>query len=428
MTAHAPYPIAALRLRYAPNRVVLALDALAFTLLCAFVYTLPWGEAAPLIGGLVLGNWIALAALGVAALRTLIDGRMRRLSVLHSCMLALIAWSAVTLFWSIDPRTTVTRIGTYVQLFVAVWMMWELAETERRVHALMRSFVAGGLTASLITLFNFFAGRTAAQLTIESGRAVWDTSRYSVAGFNENDLGLVLALTLPMALYLACTRQGWLTKLICWLQLVAGMTAIFLTSSRGALVAAIIGLSMLPVAFWRLSRWQKILSIVAAIGALISAQTLVPHTSWVRFLSFGSELMSGTLTHRTMIWAAGLDTFRDHAFAGVGSGAYGLSIVKRVDFTYFTGSPSNAVAHNTFLSILVELGVIGALIFLVLLVSMFYSTLRMGSLERWFWITLLVTWMVGVLSLTWEYHKQTWFVFGLIAAHAYARRTEYGNS
>jgi len=128
------------------------------------------------------------------------------------------------------------------------------------------------------------------------------------------------------------------------------------------------------------------------------------------------------LTHRTLLWAAGLDAFRNHPFLGVGSGAYGLTILKVADFSYMTGSAANAVAHNTFLSILVELGVVGALLLFMLLASMVYSAIRMRYLERCLWISLLLTWTIGVSALTWEYRKPTWFLFSLLAAHVYARR------
>jgi O-antigen ligase len=82
------------------------------------------------------------------------------------------------------------------------------------------------------------------------------------------------------------------------------------------------------------------------------------------------------------------------------------------------------VAHNTFLSVLVELGIVGALLLGGLLVSAFRSALRMPSLERCLWVALLLTWSVGVSSLTWEYRKPTWFLFGILAAHVYARRSE----
>jgi len=58
----------------------------------------------------------------------------------------------------------------------------------------------------------------------------------------------------------------------------------------------------------------------------------------------------------------------------------------------------------------------------MLLASMFYGTLRMQYLERRFWLALLMTWMIGVCSVTWENRKITWLLFGLVAAHVYAKK------
>jgi O-antigen ligase len=109
-----------------------------------------------------------------------------------------------------------------------------------------------------------------------------------------------------------------------------------------------------------------------------------------------------------VIWAAGWDLFREHPFIGIGSGAYAASVWRSLDIAI--------VAHNTFLSVLVELGVIGALVMAALLVSMFYSAARLPYLERCLWLVLLLTWTVGVSSLTWEYRKGTWFLLGMLAA------------
>jgi hypothetical protein len=66
----------------------------------------------------------------------------------------------------------------------------------------------------------------------------------------------------------------------------------------------------------------------------------------------------------------------------------------------------------------VELGVIGALIFCMLMFGLFYSALRLPGLDRILWVFVLMTWVVGVSSVTWEYHKPTWVLFGLLAARA----------
>jgi hypothetical protein len=70
-----------------------------------------------------------------------------------------------------------------------------------------------------------------------------------------------------------------------------------------------------------------------------------------------------------------------------------------------------------FLSVLVELGVIGALIAFALLFLSVYPAFRLPRQERGLWIVLMLSWAVGVSSLTWEYRKPTWILFGLLAAH-----------
>jgi O-antigen ligase len=418
MTAHVPVTAQPLGLASSCSaRIESALDRIAYVVLCAFVFDLPWGEYVPQLGGLVLGSWIGLLAVGVMALRTAVTWRRRILSPLHYWMLSLVAWSALSIFWTLDWDSTVTRVGTYIQVLTMAWLIWELAVTEGRVVGLLQAYVFGALVASIGTIYNFMTGVTAAQLASTiPGRVAWETYRYSFAYLNEDDLGLVLALSMPMVFYLLVSRKGSLVKLLCWLQLVAGVAAILLTGSRGALVAAIAGLAMLPLTVFRLPRWQRVVSLTASACLLACCLYLVPRSSWNRILQFAQEVSEGTLTHRTVIWAAGWEAFRDHAFLGVGAGAYGPAVLRVVNIAY--------PAHSTFLSILVELGVVGALLLFALLTSILYCALQARYLERCLWITLLLTWTVGVSALTWEYRKPTWLLFGLAAAHAYARRRD----
>jgi O-antigen ligase len=278
---------------------------------------------------------------------------------------------------------------------------------------LMEAYVLGAFTASVRALLNFATGATAAQLKSAGGQNAWEEGRYTVAGMNENDLGLILALSIPMAIYVLSRRRGVLYGVLGWTHLGICVVAILLTGSRGALLAAGTGMLMLPLAFSRLPRWQKILSIGAAIAAGVAAAYIVPAETWRRLLSFGEAISHGTLTHRTVIWSAGLEAFRDHALMGVGAGAYGAAIVRAVDISY--------VAHNTFLSVLVELGVAGMVVFLFLLAAMYLKALAMPRLERRLWTVLLLTWALGVSSLTWEYRKPTWLLFGLLVAHVHSR-------
>ena len=224
----------------------------------------------------------------------------------------------------------------------------------------------------------------------------------------------MLALSLPMTLYLLSRRKNPLLVPLYWIHIGLSLTALFLAGSRAGLLAAAIGMLMFPLIMSRLPRWQRIAFIVVCAAGLIGGLALVPEDTWERIATVGTDITQGTLTHRTVIWNAGLEVFRDHPIAGIGSGAYGTAIVRAVDIPF--------VAHNSFLSVLVETGVIGETLWMGLIACLFLLASQARYDERCLWTVVLLTWTVGVNALTWEYHKTTWVVFALVAAHSYAAR------
>jgi O-antigen ligase len=385
-----------------------SLERLAFCFFWAFVWLLPSEEHFPLLGGFLLSRWVGLGALFLTLLRIVATMRMRRPGVLHYLMAATVVWAGMSLAWSLDPDSTISRIVTYLQLLVMVWMIWVFATTAQRVRSLLLAYVLGSCAPALSTVRDFFGGRNLTVEYAEMGYTVWDTARYAAAGINANDLGLLLALGVPMALYLLARSRSKIIVMVCWLQLALASTATLLTGSRGGMISLAVAFSMFPLIVPAMPRLRKRLSMAMLAGVLAGSAYIVPPQTWDRLLKVGSELTGGTLTHRTLIWAAGWDVFREHPLLGVGSGAYPASVQTRLDIAI--------VAHNSFLSVLVELGVIGALLLAGLLGSMFYSAARLPYLEKWLWIVLLLTWTVGASSLTWEYRKATWFLLGMLAA------------
>ena len=80
------------------------------------------------------------------------------------------------------------------------------------------------------------------------------------------------------------------------------------------------------------------------------------------------------------------------------------------------------LAHNSFISVLVEEGLVGLWLYLTMLFSVFSSILRLPRLERRFGLVLLATLVTAMLPLTWEDQKATWFIMaaaliGMSALH-----------
>ena len=188
------------------------------------------------------------------------------------------------------------------------------------------------------------------------------------------------------------------------------IAGVLLTASRTALVATFA--SFLFVAFtWRQTNCGQRISAAVLVGLLaLSLVRLAPSPSRERLATLPTELTRGTLNKRTSIWKAGLKVFKRHPILGIGSGAYPKAVEP-----YLGKVPGQInVAHNTFLSVLVECGMAGFAVFGVLLLALALLIWAMAGADRALWLTMLLAWGAGVQTLTWETRKPTWVIFALI--------------
>jgi O-antigen ligase len=391
----------------------------AYFFLWIFAFAMPWENAVVIPGFGTVSRVVGLAAFGIGLISVLDSGRFRVPALQHGLMGLFVTWVGLTYFWSFDPARTRIAAITFLQLLTMVWLIWQFAQTYQKQILLLRAFVLGTVVSSIAIVVAFLNGPTAESYY----------GRYTGLGFNPNDLALILALSLPISLYLAARDEGLRFRV--WIygaHLVLALAAILLTAARGPLIASVGALFMLPFAFSQLTRGQKIVGLALVVLLGIGAGLLVPQTSWSRLSTIGSEVSSGTLNERTMIWRAGWVVFNQSPFRGVGAAAFAPSVEHALGMPFHgsgidDGGPSNVelVAHNTFISVLVEQGVIGFALFLGILLTLVFSAWHFPLVDRAFWLSVLLTWAIGVSSLTWEDRKPSWFLFGVLVAAAAAQ-------
>jgi O-antigen ligase len=189
------------------------------------------------------------------------------------------------------------------------------------------------------------------------------------AGFSQpNQLGGFLVVLVPLAITGALlARRGRL------LFAAAGVVAaygVYVSFSRGALV----GLALVPFVFLRGRRLLLVGPLVVLV-VLVSAPSLVRE----RFATLTTS--SGELSTRVDIWRAAANIWERHPFIGVGLGdfptAYSeLSIPGKafLPATVFQPPPH---AHNVFLQLLAEEGLLGLISFLAIIALGIRTTLRL---------------------------------------------------
>jgi O-antigen ligase len=111
---------------------------------------------------------------------------------------------------------------------------------------------------------------------------------------------------------------------------------------------------------------------------------------------------------------AGLQTVQYHPLQGAGPGGFDKSVNPVLGIDH--------AAHNSFISVLVEEGVIGLGLFLAMIAVVLLRIRSLPFLERRFQIVLMMVLVVAMLPLTWEDRKPVWFILGLLVAQSAAMR------
>jgi O-antigen ligase len=370
----------------------------AFWLSLILIFVIPWENVVGVEG---VGTASRVAGLAVAAfwaLMVVVTGKFRKPRRFHLVVYLFVLWNVVSAFWSLNLEATMDRVQTYLQLLALVFVLWDLLTTPAALKAGMQAYVLGAYVAIGSTVANFRAGEQESVL------------RYSATGFNANDLGLILALGMPVAWYLAVSesngRMILVRKAVNYAYVPAAVLAIMLSGSRGSLVAALPAFLFVIGSLTRLKLYVRVLAFVALAGSLFALQFLVPQSSFQRLATTGTSIAEADLGGRVGIWREGAAVFLEHPLLGVGSGAFRTAV------------GIDKVAHNVFLSILVEVGPIGFALFIAILAIAVHQALQQPKWEARLWLAVLLVWTLGASVHTWEQRKQTWLFLSLVVAGA----------
>jgi O-antigen ligase len=378
--------------------------AFAYAALWVFVFTVPWEDVLVIPGLGAISRLTGMLALGLALLAAVMSGRFRRWHLFHVAALVFVIWSgcSILLFgMEMIPK----KFWTYVQLFLVLWMMWELAVSRKRLLGLLVAYVFGAYVSAFSTI-------------LVSRRQMGVARRFAAEGFDANDLAGTLALALPMAWYLSTVHPKPLVRWLCRAYVPVGLIGILLTGSRGGMLATMVALLVIPLTMTRLSMGRLVTAIIILIVSGSLAVAYIPETIVQRLATTSSDVQQANFGGRFKLWVAGSKAFARRPILGYGTSSFRTAITPYL--------PTKAqVAHNSYLSLLVENGIVGFLLYGLMCFAVFRSVLDLPTVERRFSLVLLATMAIIMFPLTWEDHKPVWFILAALlglSRVSYSRR------
>jgi hypothetical protein len=286
-----------------------------------------------------------------------------RAAVAVAALLALFAcWDIVSAAWAANAEGAFAELDRSA-LYLAVFALAVVASERRQLERWIDGLTAGIVAIAVVALVSrldpgSFPGRgLPAALPGSSARLSFPLGYW-------NGLGTFVAMGFPLLLYVALAG-GRVRRVLALGALPALGAVVYLTSSRGAVLAALSGVAVFVLCGLR--RARRVHRGVAVALAACALLALAPAAYSLRDFTqppatageaapatLTDHLLSGSGSGRWQFWAAALGEFRRSPLHGGGAGSYEAWWAQHGSLRYFVRD-----AHSLPLQTLAELGIIG---------------------------------------------------------------------
>jgi len=327
-----------------------------------------------------------------------------RFSFTGAMMVLFAVTALLSMFWSDNEEVTTHYALMLAQLMATTWITASCLEDNASLELITWWLLLIPVVPSFFMLRDFLTGSNAAAAYTRPGRDMGD--RMSFANADPNLAAFRFAVGILAALHLGMTYRNLLLRLA--LFSVAGLITLssLLTGSRGGALALAGGVTVLLLYQSRVRKATVIMAMAGFLVLFVSTLPYLPASVSSRYLGIGNEISSGTMAERKSIYREGLQSFNQRPTLGVGFLAFAYSSRQH-------GGLGKA-AHNDLLEVVLDLGLVGLTIFLIMMYGIVRMAFQAPASSRGFMIALLVTYGISSMSITLIGTKLPWALFGIV--------------
>ncbi len=307
-------------------------DKIAYGLLLALYAVLPFSKAgANILSGLILISLLVKFC------------STRELKVLSAPVmipfLSLLGAGIISVVFSVDTGEAIKSfVSPMLKYLVVFYATATTIDSESRRCWLLRLMIVSGFIISGIGIYEY--------LWLSKGRI-------TALLYNPNPAGGFLAMFTVLAISMLLGMNNWPHRLILGVVVFAGTMATLFTFSRGALLGLIAAIGVVFIASGKLWQNRKAVLVSFVVVCVVCA-FLVPDKLLGRFAQI-PDLQNGSNRQRIYLWRTAWHMFEDSPVVGLGPGGF-----KALYEDYRLPKAGRfAGAHNIYLQILAELGLLG---------------------------------------------------------------------
>ena len=345
-------------------------DLLAYRGLLAFTFVLfirPQ-DSLPFLDPLHLGDLTAtFAVLALAAARLSRGAPVTRLTPELMAVLGLGLVMLATAPFSVWPGGAVEVFSDlYVKVIIIFALMVNTLTTQARLRAFINVVVLGTSYIGVRAVVDYARGVN----LVEDGRVTG-----AVGGLfgNPNDMALNMVAFLPLGIVIGLGRGRPALRLLALIGVPAITGAIIFSKSRGGTVGL---LAMMLVLLYQMRRLRPGVAVLV-VAASLATLPLLPSSFTSRMSSIlnAEEDPTGSREARKQLLREGYQAFLDHPVFGLGAGQF-------QNYQPENREEAWRETHNAVLQVAAELGIVGLIVFMLLVGYGFAAVFRTGSTLR----------------------------------------------
>ncbi len=327
--------------------------------------------------------------------------KRRKIFALHEPFFILfLIYTVLTILssaWSIDKEATLSAsLFMIIPSYIITSIIYCAIQNKVHLEKIFKAYVFGCGIVTMVSLYMYITG-----FRFE------ENSRLTVLGQDQNELSFLLSFGIVSIIYLIkYTKLKVISKLLLLILAFLYAFVVLTTGSRTGFVIMLFIIAILII--MSLRRGKVIYFAPVILIACVIFLYYLPASTTQRLFTTSDQIKSHDLSQRVEIWEDGLSAFNETKAYIFGTGFKTFRTLLDIKYNW------NVAPHNTYLSTLIELGVVGLMIFLIMVTYLLRKVLYLCKNDSVFNILLIFPLILAMTVLGTETRRWLFLIGVLI--------------